>query len=235
MHGLILAGGEGSRLSADGITIPKALVPLAGQPLIGRLVDTFKTIGCETVTCAVRRPVANAVNQMVLAGALPGATILSCETSSSLHTLAAGLEVMPPGPAFCSMVDTIMPLEDWHRVFQSATRALAEGADAVVAVTPFVDDEKPLYVARRPDGWIGAFSGQETTPPLVTGGVYLLSSRTRDLVPRVVGLGLGRMRGFLAWLVEHGYRVGSAEVERIVDVDRRWDLELATAWLGGVE
>jgi hypothetical protein len=40
------------------------------------------------------------------------------------------------------------------------------------------------------------------------------------------------MRGFLGWLVDHGYRVETAEVERIVDLDRGTDLALAAAWLG---
>src|SRR5207253_8140772 len=32
MHGLILAGGEGARLAAGGIVVPKPLVEVAGKP-----------------------------------------------------------------------------------------------------------------------------------------------------------------------------------------------------------
>jgi len=38
MQGLILAGGEGSRLVADGVDTPKALVEVAGRPQILNLI-----------------------------------------------------------------------------------------------------------------------------------------------------------------------------------------------------
>jgi hypothetical protein len=43
------------------------------------------------------------------------------------------------------------------------------------------------------------------------------------------------MRGFLAQLVADGYRVATVEVQRIVDVDRRRDLDVANDWLGTEE
>ena len=79
---------------------------------------------------------------------------------------------------------------------------------------------------------MAAFSEDPVEPLLVTGGVYFLSSRIRELAPRVLRLGIGRMRGFLGWLAAHGYRVETAEVERIVDLDRGQDLAVAAAWLG---
>jgi hypothetical protein len=131
------------------------------------------------------------------------------------------------------MVDTVMRPEDWQRLFGRADRMLSEGADACVAVTPYVDDDNPLWVARRPDGTVSAFGVEQMSPALVTGGVYFLSSRIRDLAPRVLSLGVIRMRGFLAWMVEHGYGVATVEVERIVDLDRGRDLAQTATWLGG--
>lgn len=231
MHGLILAGGEGSRLRADGVSTPKPFVALAGRPLLHRLADTLWGLGCETVTAAVRRDVLAHHEARMIPGELGGIRLVACETPSSLHTLSAALEVVPPGPLLCSMVDTVMRDEDWRRIAARATRLLQHGADACVAVTRYVDDERPLWVATHADGSVAAFGPTPGTPRLVTGGVYWLSSRIRDLAPRVVSLGIARMRGFLGWLVEHGYRVETAEVERIVDLDRGSDLAAAAAWL----
>jgi len=100
MQGLILAGGRGSRLAADGVETPKALVEVAGRPQLLHLSQTFVALGCESVTCMVRDDVAVEVPPP-----LP-AVVHTCRTPSSLHTLVAGLAVAPPGPVFCAMVDT---------------------------------------------------------------------------------------------------------------------------------
>ncbi len=54
MQGLILAGGRGSRLAADGVEAPKALVEVGGRPQIVNLIETFAELGCASVTCMVR-------------------------------------------------------------------------------------------------------------------------------------------------------------------------------------
>jgi len=116
MQGLILAGGRGSRLAADGVETPKALVEVAGRPQIVNLIDIFAELGCESIICMVRDGIT---------ADLPGpAVVRTCRTPSSLHTLVAGLAVVPPGPVFCAMVDTVMPAADWRRLFRGVTERL---------------------------------------------------------------------------------------------------------------
>lgn len=233
MHALILAGGEGSRLRADGVATPKAFVEIGGRPLVFRLVETLRALGCSNVTAAIRSSVLEEAAALSHDARDAGFQVVPCDTPSSLHTLARGLEAVPPGPILCAMVDTVMRPQDWQYVFDRADRALQDGADACVVVTPYVDDEKPLWVTRRSDGMVRTFGAERVTPALVTGGVYFLSSGIRELAPRVISLGVERMRGFLRWLVEHGYHVATADVERIVDLDRGRDLAQAVTWLGG--
>jgi len=225
MQGLILAGGRGSRLAADGIDTPKALVEVAGRPQIVNLIETFAELGCDSITCMVRDGIS--VD-------LPGpAVVRTCRTPSSLHTLVAGLAVVPPGPVFCAMVDTVMPAADWRRVYRSVTARLAEGAAAALAVTPFVDDELPLYVTRDAHGFATAILDTPpvgTLPPLVTGGVYGLSTVARRLASVAVA-SLHRMRAFLRLLVELKTAVATVEVPRIIDLDHKSDLEAAERWL----
>src|SRR5437763_7326148 len=166
MQGLILAGGRGSRLAADGIDTPKALVEVAGRPQIVNLIRTFDELGCESIVCMVREGIT--VDE-------PGpAQVRTCRTPSSLHTLVAGLSMVPDGPVFCAMVDTVMPAADWRRLYQGVTERLAAGSLAVLAVTPFVDDELPLYVTRDMAGPGGASFGAPPAgsgaPPRLTGG-----------------------------------------------------------------
>ncbi len=231
MHGLILAGGEGTRLAADGVETPKAAVSIGGRPQIVRLAETLSDLGCSSITCMLREEhAAQGID------GLPGGTrVVPCRTPSSLHTLADGLALVPPGDVFCTMVDTVMRPGDWQRVYDAAADALAAGADAVLAVTPFVDDERPLWVDRDGNGIVRRVGDTRVTPPCVTGGVYAFGAAARTEAARARRSGVTRMRGFLTRLVDDGARVATIEVERIVDVDRRRDLELANAWLAATE
>jgi NDP-sugar pyrophosphorylase family protein len=232
MHGLILAGGEGSRLAAEGVSVPKPLVPIGGEPLVVRLLRTFAELGCESITCMVRAefPAVARVLEGIRVG--PPVQSRSCLTPSSLHTLVEGLDTAPAGLVFCSMVDTVMPATDWRAVYAATERALAAGADAVLVVTPVVDDESPVYATVDQNNFISAVGDQPVVPPLVTGGVYGFGPMARRAAVDAVAEGVVRMRGFLKWLVARGHRVAAVTVPRIIDLDHESDLRLANAWLG---
>ena len=53
MNFAIIAAGEGSRLVAEGITVPKPLVRICDVPLIDRLIDIFIRNGATTVNVIV--------------------------------------------------------------------------------------------------------------------------------------------------------------------------------------
>lgn len=230
MHGLILAGGDGSRLLASGITVPKALVPIAGQPQLRRLVAACRRVGCETVTCAVRADLAVPATAAL---ADDSVTVVPVRAATSLHTLEAGLRTIAAGDVLCTLVDTVMPAADWDAAHVAASKALRD-ADAVVAVTPFVDDESPLWADVRADGTVRGF-GRRAEPAVVTGGVYWFGTPARAAATDAVEVGVMRLRGFLARLIETQHRVRAVEVPRIVDVDTSADLALALALVGGEE
>lgn len=232
MHGLILAGGEGTRLRADGVAVPKPLVTVGDEPLIARLLRTLADLGCETLTCMVRSEFRTVFEYLDGRSFGPPVSVLECQTPSSLHTLEEGLAAIAPGPVFATMVDTVMPPDDWRAVYGAAGRGLDAGLDVVVAVTPFIDDEAPLYVRTDPTGRVTKFGN---TPlevgSVVTGGVYALSPAAREAAADARHLGIERMRGFLTWLCDAGRPMGTVQVACIVDVDHESDLRRANAWL----
>jgi NDP-sugar pyrophosphorylase family protein len=235
VHGLILAGGEGARLSADGVEVPKPLVRVGGEPLVVRLLSVLAGLGCETLTCMVRADFTTVFR--LLEGQEFGRPleVRACLTPSSMHTLAEGLQAVQAGPVFCTMVDTVMPAANWRDVYAATARGLLDGADAMLAVTPFVADESPLYVRTDGAGFVLAVSDDPLAPVRVTGGVYGFSTAARLAAAEAVGQGVQRMRGFLKWLVVRGSRVGTITVPRIIDIDHQSDLRLANAWLGSPE
>ena len=231
MHGLILAGGEGSRMTASGVATPKAMVPVSGVPQAVRLVRTLHRVGCSAVTVALREGVPD---EALRAGPYPegeAPAVVRCLTPSSLHTLVEGLDALPPGPVLCTMVDTVMPLADWEATTRRAVRALADGADALVVVTGFVDDERPLYVHRDASGRVVSIGGPPSEPPCVTGGVYVFGPRARALAAAALAEGHERMRAFLGRMTAVGARVDVQDVSRVIDLDHRRDLDAANQWL----
>jgi NDP-sugar pyrophosphorylase family protein len=131
------------------------------------------------------------------------------------------------------MVDTVMPPSDWRRVYAAVTERLQSGSFAVLAVTPFVDDERPVYVWRDAQGRVTDIAdtpGERADTAVVTGGVYGLSPGARRLA--TVATSGSRMRSFLKLLIEVRAPVASVEVPKIIDLDRKRDLEAAETWLG---
>jgi choline kinase len=227
LRGLVLAGGEGSRLRSSGVVKP--LLELGGQSLVARLVLQLGELGCAPIVCMVREEVAEAV-QARLHGTGAAVSVYPCNTPSSLHTLDLGLERLPEGPVFCSMVDTLMAPSDWRLVHDAARNGLHAGADGILAVTPFVDDEAPVYAQCAPDGRVLRLGSEPGDPVRVTGGVYGFAPRARDAAREAVQRGDSKMRRFLAGAIDAGLDFRSAVVARILDVDRPEDFEMAKRW-----
>lgn len=237
LQALILAGGEGSRLRADGVADPKPWVRIGARPYIATLIETLLTVGCESVSCLIRADEPRVLGELREGFPANRCFVHACHTPSSLHTLAIGLGVTPPGPVFCTMVDTVMRPPDWAYVHRSVESLLGEGADAVLAVTPYAEGDGALYVDRDPSGWVRALGETPFGTPIVTGGVYGLSPGVRALAACAVAEGRSRMRSFLRMLKERGLRVTTIEVEKIVDLDRASDLiaarDLLAQWENG--
>lgn len=229
---MILAAGEGSRLAADGVEEPKALVPIGGVPQVVRLARTLRALGCGSALCVLREDLAPRLAALRDdEGTAAPLACLPVRTPSSLHSLVLGLDALPDGPVFCSMVDTVMALEDWPRVYGASVRALRDGAAAALAVTPDTGGESPLYAAVDPLGRV--LSLRDDPPaPFVTGGVYAFAPEARAVAREAVESGLHRMRAFLRLLVERGRPVHAVTAGRIIDLDRSSDLREADRLLG---
>lgn len=234
-QGLVLAGGEGSRLRADGVAETKALVTIGGRPQARIVLEALAAVGCESLTCAAREDAPGLLSTLAAWRFTVPFRVVPCRTPTSLHTFTEGLHAVPPGPVLCSMVDTVMRLEDWHAVAGQAAARLLEGALVVLAVTTYVNDKSGLYVTRAATGDVVAFEQAPGAAPCVTGGVYALGPAVRPLADEALRLGVSRMRGFLDWLVRRKVRVATIEVPRIIDLDRATDLSLANAWLAAPE
>jgi NDP-sugar pyrophosphorylase family protein len=245
----ILAAGEGSRLK--GMGLPKALVPVAGVPLIEWTLRGLKQAGAQTVACIVNENLRE-VERFLLTGDFGlQVRVLVQTTQSSLFSLLALREFLEAAPFLLCTTDTILPLHDWAGFGQAASTIRRdgnnkEGLDALLGVTDFVEDENPLWVEldeTTEGGLVRAIGpeaerSRESGVKLITSGVYAFHPSIYDEAERIAEKEGARLRHLLARLPEVGKRVGAYCFQKTIDVDRPEDLKAAEAFLqetGAVE
>ena len=225
VRGGIIAAGEGSRLRRDGFTAPKPLVEVAGVPLIGTVLRNFEAAGVTAITIIVNEDERACVDWVRSHRSALDVEFIVKTTASSLESFREVTRGGPAGPILVSTVDAWCAPEDFAHFAAAAARRPDEAT--VLAVTPRVSDEKPLWVTLGPGGRV-----QDIGDPrggLVTAGVYRVSDRARriDAAPA-----LGRLREYLGWLVTSGEPMYGEIIETVVDVDRREDVVSAEALAG---
>ncbi|TFV71548.1 2-C-methyl-D-erythritol 4-phosphate cytidylyltransferase [Blastococcus sp. CT_GayMR20] len=132
MHaaGIVAAAGSGLRLGADQ---PKALVPLAGRPLVRWAVDALRAGGVTDVVVAVP-----AVERAAFAAVLPDDVVLVDGGASRTASVRAALAAVSGTVDAVLVHDAARPLTP-PDVIARVLAALAAGAPAVVPVLPVVD------------------------------------------------------------------------------------------------
>ena len=222
LEGGIIAAGEGSRLRRAGFAAPKPLVEVAGVPLIASVIRNFLAAGITSLRIIVNEAEQDCADFVRSRFPALDAKIIVKTTASSLESFREVAGAGDRGRMLVSTVDAWCREEDFVRFVEAALRRPREAS--VLAVTPLVADEKPLWVDRDDDGRITALGG--SSGHLVTAGLYLVSSRVRRTPPPD---GLGRLRDYLAWLHRSGEPLYGEILETVVDVDRGEDVALAEA------
>lgn len=222
MKGGIIAAGAGSRLRQAGWAAPKPLVEVAGVPLIGRVIRNFRASGITSLVIIFNEDERDCERWVRSHYPDLDLRIIVKTTASSLESFREVCALLGSGQALISTVDAWCHEDD----FVAFVRAVRQrSADAtVLAVTPLVADERPLWVTMSSDGRITRIGGD--SGEVVTAGMYAVPERVRQLSS--IG-GLGRLREFLARLVAQGEPVYGVVIPNVVDVDRAEDVALAEA------
>ena len=230
MNYAIIAAGEGSRLAQEGVAKPKPLVELSGEPMIGRLISIFLRCNAESISIIVNEYMTE-VREYLESLKLPVPLNLVVKTTpSSMHSFYELSRVMKPGKFCLTTVDTIFREPDFARDI-AAFEADTEN-DGMMAVSPFIDDVKPLYVetddqmnivAFRDAAWDGA--------KYVSGGIYALNEKSFGVVKECIDNGVSRMRNFQRALVSSGLKLKAYSIDKIIDVDHAEDIATAQKFI----
>lgn len=236
MRYAIIAAGEGSRLREEGIKVPKPLVEINGETLLGRLVRIFMANEAEdivVITNELYPEVGRLLEEMEHSG-LPVRHVRKT-TSSSMHSLYEIAPLLKGDRWIITTVDTIFG----EREFAEYVKALSHTtADGIMAVTDYCDDEKPLYVVTdRHDGEglarITAFRDEsdDTEEAYISAGIYGLTPRTLSTLQRCVESGMSRMRNYQRQLIADGHTLLAYPLGKVMDIDHKSDIDKAEEWL----
>ena len=230
MNYAIIAAGEGSRLAQEGVAKPKPLVELQGEPMIGRLINIMLRCNAESISIIVNEHMTE-VRQYLESLELPVPLNLVVKTTpSSMHSFWHLSQVIPQGKFCLTTVDTIFREEDFKGYIEAFEAD--EEHDGMWAVTPFVDDEKPLWVEVDDQKGITAFRDKKWDgAQYVSGGVYAMTDSAFEVLDDCIKQDISRMRNFQRALIKAGKRLQAYSIDKIVDVDHAEDIATAEAFL----
>lgn len=225
----IISAGEGSRLTQEGVTKPKPLVELNDMPMIERLIRIFMRQGADCIVIIINELVPETKEFLChLQDTLPIELVVKT-TPSSMHSFYE-ISHLLEGDRFClTTVDTVFREEEFSQYIEAFRTSETDG---LMAVTDFVDDEKPLYVSTDNLLRITGFYDQKTPDcRYISGGIYCLTSRALDTLNRCIEQGQSRMRNFQRQLVADGLHLNAWPFEKIIDVDHVSDIVKAEEFL----
>ncbi|MDE6061472.1 MAG: NDP-sugar synthase [Duncaniella sp.] len=230
----IIAAGQGSRLGGEGATLPKPLVTVGGQPMISRLVGQLDSMGAGRI-CVITNPAMPAVAETVrsLEVSAP-VSLVEKSTGGSMESFHALAPTLDPEHDFCLLtVDTVFDPVEFRRFIEAFEAD--SSSDGYMAVTTYMADEKPLYVAATATDDITGFLDRPVAGVrYVSGGIYALRPAALGILADCAASGVSRMRDFQRALVASGMRLKAWPFTKIIDVDRPEDLAEAGRFVGGL-
>lgn len=227
----IISAGAGSRLAQEGVSVPKPLVRIDGKAMIDRLIDIFVQQGAEEIDIIINDEVEETkehVRALQQRLSVPLRVIVQT-TPSSMHSFHALSPYLKDNRFCLTTVDTFFREEEFADFI---TAFVQSDADGMMAVTDYIDDEKPLYISTTKDMDITGFHDTEVPDcKYISGGIYCLTPHSIDVLQRCIDMGMSRMRNFQRSLVEAGLHLKAYPFSKILDVDHIHDIEMAETFL----
>lgn len=217
-------------MAQEGVKCPKPLVRLHGKTLIDRLIDIFLRNEATSISIIVNeemKEVQEHLNNLRLP--IPFYLLVK-STPSSMHSFYE-LSRHLDGDKIClTTVDTIFREEEFGPYIRTFLNDRL--LDGLMAVTDYVDDEKPLYVETDSEGMIRRFADENGgNSPYISGGIYCLRRSGLAVLNDSFRQGVSRMRNYQRRLVEEGLQLKAYPFSKIIDVDHAEDIRKAEEFL----
>ena len=229
----IISAGEGSRLSQEGVALPKPLVQLNGVAMIDRLIQIFVRNGADKVVIIINNesPLTKEHLAKLQAEATVPLEVVVKTTPSSMHSFYE-LNSYLKDDKFClTTVDTIFREEEFSSFIEAFKQS---NKDGYMGVIDFIDDEKPLYISTDEALNITGFHDEAISGcRYISGGIYCLTPTAVKTLHGCMEKGMSRMRNFQRQLVADGLKLKAYPFTKILDVAHASDIVIADNFLTG--
>ena len=230
----IIAAGDGSRLAQEGVTEPKPLVKVRGERLIDRLIRIFMGNNATEIVVICNEQMSDVAShlKMIQDKGLNGLPVplrfVVKSTPSSMHSFYELRNFLRDDPFILTTVDTIFDESEFHDYVLSFQDKIAQGVDALMGVTYYIDDEKPLYVGvdnvMRINGY---YDTPQADSHFISAGIYGLTAPSLNILEACIEKGESRMRNFQRALVAAGLRIEAYPLTKVFDIDHINDIRKA--------
>lgn len=230
----IIAAGDGSRLAQEGVTEPKPLVKVRGERLIDRLIRIFMGNNATEIVIICNEQMSDVAShlKMIQDKGLNGLPVplrfVIKSTPSSMHSFYELRNFLRDDPFILTTVDTIFDESEFHDYVLSFQDKMAQGTDALMGVTDYIDDEKPLYVGvdnvMRINGY---YDTPQADSHFISAGIYGLTAPSLNILEACIEKGESRMRNFQRALVAAGLQIEAYPLTKVFDIDHIDDIRKA--------
>jgi NDP-sugar pyrophosphorylase family protein len=221
----ILAAGAGSRLRASGFLMPKPLLPIAGVPLIGRLLGAVQPLMPEAIICIINNQGASVADYVLRHYPTLPVQFVQRDTASSYESFMVLCAHLHDAPFLVTTVDSVFPPDFLPQFVAAASQQ--PGIGMMLSLTTFIDDEKPLHVRLDTHQRIVQLGDAARDSAYVTSGFYYCSPRISAACAALAPTRVSALREFLGWLQQHDYWLQGYLAPKTIDVDRPQDIAVA--------
>ena len=149
-------------------------------------------------------------------------------TPSSMHSFYELRDFLRDEPFILTTVDTLFDESEFHDYVLSFQDKIAHGTAALMGVTDYIDDEKPLYVGVDNVMRItGYYDNVQVDSRFISAGIYGLTASSLDILESCIEKGESRMRNFQRALVAAGLRMEAYPLTKVFDIDHIEDIRKA--------
>ena len=228
----IIAAGEGSRLKFENANASKPLITVNGTPLIERLFTLAEENGFDSISCIINEE-SNSVKEYISNRKfkIPFNLVIK-STPSSLHSFYSLAPYLKERPFCLTTVDSIFNQDEFIEFINNSIKEI--NLDGILAVTDFIDDEKPLCIETDENMNIKSLYDNAEGHKYATGGIYFFRTDVFTLMEKAINENVMRLRNFLKLLLQNNYKIKAFPFSKIIDIDHLKDLQVAEEYINSL-